>query len=396
MPIWLALLLGSGVSAIGQIFEANKAADTQSTAANDAIKAQLGMFGITRESLEPFISGGASSMDLLTGKDGTPMIPAHWKTAGTPAQWKNPQGQVVSKPFGFKPPAGQSGWVQKSAGVAGQDVTRPAGWTPAPAVQAQWKNPQGQTVSMPPGWKPGAGQKGWVLQVPGKPAGHALSSQWIGPNGQVQYKPWNWKPPAGQAASWSLKKAGQAPSTGMTQVSPGQAATKAQPGLLETEFLKPIEMDQATLEKTPGYQWALAQGEKSTQNALTARGLGGVGSSGASIKGAEDYAVGLASQTYQQQFANALANKNMAWSALYGTGQLGENAAQGVSTAAINAGGQIGGNITAAGGAQAKSDIATANAITGVTNALSTQAMLNNSKNSTGVDLNQKLNFSGT
>jgi hypothetical protein len=64
----------------------------------------------------------------------------------------------------------------------------------------------------------------------------------------------------------------------------------------------PGQMTQAELEKTPGYQWNLAQGLKATQSAAAARGLG---VSGASLKGAATYATGLADSTYQNQFNNA-------------------------------------------------------------------------------------------
>ncbi len=63
----------------------------------------------------------------------------------------------------------------------------------------------------------------------------------------------------------------------------------------------PGHMTQAELEATPGYQWNLDQGLKSTQSAAAARGLG---VSGAALKGAAKYATGLADSTYQNQFAN--------------------------------------------------------------------------------------------
>jgi hypothetical protein len=64
----------------------------------------------------------------------------------------------------------------------------------------------------------------------------------------------------------------------------------------------PGTMTQSELEKTPGYQWNLAQGLKATQSAAAARGLG---VSGASLKGASTYATNLADSTYQNQFNNA-------------------------------------------------------------------------------------------
>lgn len=86
----------------------------------------------------------------------------------------------------------------------------------------------------------------------------------------------------------------------------------------------PINMDEAALEQTPGYQFTLAQGLKSVQNSAAARGLG---TSGAALKGAATYATGLADSTYQQQFANANQNKQNAYNFLTGTSQLGANAA---------------------------------------------------------------------
>lgn len=66
------------------------------------------------------------------------------------------------------------------------------------------------------------------------------------------------------------------------------------------------------LEATPGYQFAKTQGLKGVQNSASARGLG---VSGAAEKGAAAFATGLADQTYQNQFANAL----NAYQANYGT-----------------------------------------------------------------------------
>lgn len=59
------------------------------------------------------------------------------------------------------------------------------------------------------------------------------------------------------------------------------------------------------LEQTPGYQFVLGQGLKSTQAAAAARG---VGVSGASLKGAATYATGLADSTYSNRFNEAQQN----------------------------------------------------------------------------------------
>jgi hypothetical protein len=61
----------------------------------------------------------------------------------------------------------------------------------------------------------------------------------------------------------------------------------------------PGKMTQAELEATPGYQFDLSQGQKAVQSAAAARGLG---VSGASLKGAANFATNLANKTYLDQF----------------------------------------------------------------------------------------------
>lgn len=90
-----------------------------------------------------------------------------------------------------------------------------------------------------------------------------------------------------------------------------------------SDLTKPITMDQATLEGTPGYQFNLTQGLKSVQNSAAARGLG---SSGAALKGATTFATGLADSTYQNQFANAVTNQTNAFNRLKSLVDTGENA----------------------------------------------------------------------
>jgi len=122
-----------------------------------------------------------------------------------------------------------------------------------------------------------------------------------------------------------------------------------------SELTSPIVMDQATLEKTPGYQFNLTQGLKATQNSAAARGLG---SSGAALKGAATYATGLADSTYQNQFNNAVTNQTNAYNRLYQLVNTGENAAAqtgsaGTAAASGAASAQIGAGNAAAAGANA-------------------------------------------
>lgn len=131
------------------------------------------------------------------------------------------------------------------------------------------------------------------------------------------------------------------------------------------DLTKPIVMDQASLEKTPGYQFQLTQGLKSTQNSAAARGLG---VSGAAMKASDAYAQGLASSNYQQQFNNALTNKTFTLNALTGQQSLGENAAAGVGNQGIATGNSIASNIVGAGNARGAADIAAGNAVGGLGN----------------------------
>lgn len=144
--------------------------------------------------------------------------------------------------------------------------------------------------------------------------------------------------------------------------------------------------DMATLSQTPGYQFSLQQGNIAAQNSAASRGLG---SSGQAIVGAEQYSQGLASQTYQQQFNNALSGYQTNYNNAFNTyqnnlqnemaiGNTGENAAAGLGNNAQQIGTSIGNNIVGAGNAQAASQIAGGNALGGIGSGLSQAAMFNN------------------
>lgn len=125
------------------------------------------------------------------------------------------------------------------------------------------------------------------------------------------------------------------------------------------ELTSPIVMDQAALEKTPGYQFNLSQGLKSVQNSAAARGLG---NSGAALKGAANFATGLADNTYKTQFDIANTNQSNAYNRLKAlidtgenagaqTGALGEKAANTVANAQIGVGNVNAAKYNAIGGA---------------------------------------------
>lgn len=144
----------------------------------------------------------------------------------------------------------------------------------------------------------------------------------------------------------------------------GQAATKDLSNRL-ADLTSPIIMDQATLERTPGYQFNLSQGLKSTQNGAAARGLG---NSGAALKGAATFATGLADSTYQNQFSNAVANQTNAYNRLMGVAQLGQNAAAQTGNAGTQAAAGAGNAYIQGGNAIAAGYNGVANSITGGVN----------------------------
>lgn len=142
-----------------------------------------------------------------------------------------------------------------------------------------------------------------------------------------------------------------------------------------TELTSPITMDQATLEKTPGYQFNLTQGLKSVQNGAAARGLG---TSGASLKGAATFATGLADSTYQNQFNNANTNQTNAYNRLMGLASLGESAGAQTGAYATQTGQSIGNNLIQGGNAQAAGIVGAGNALTNGANSYASYDYLKN------------------
>jgi hypothetical protein len=110
----------------------------------------------------------------------------------------------------------------------------------------------------------------------------------------------------------------------------------------------PAQME-ATLQKIPGYQFTLDQGNRAVQNSAAARGLG---NSGAALRGAADYTTGLADSTYGH-YVNQL----------MGIANMGENAAAQVGTASTQVGQQNASNSIGSGNAQAAGTIGTGNGI---------------------------------
>lgn len=121
----------------------------------------------------------------------------------------------------------------------------------------------------------------------------------------------------------------------------GIAGLRAQSGYLNT----PFSMTQANLEQTPGYQFTLTQGLKAVNNDMGARGLL---NSGAAMKGAANYATGLADSTYMDQFNMDQTQKQNIYNRLMGVAQLGENAGAQTGAYGTQAAGTVAGTNSAA------------------------------------------------
>lgn len=149
------------------------------------------------------------------------------------------------------------------------------------------------------------------------------------------------------------------------------------------KLLMPGADQSATLEQTPGYQFANTQGLRSANNALAARGLGGSG--GAVAKGAASFSSGLASQTWQSvvnSLQNLFSGQAGAGQNLINTGASSGNALAGIGSNVANA------NSTAligAGNASAASSNAIGSAVGGLGNSAATAYLANKLGSGSGV-----------
>ena len=91
----------------------------------------------------------------------------------------------------------------------------------------------------------------------------------------------------------------------------------------------------AALQSMPGFQFANYYGQQGVQNSMAARGLG---SSGAAVEGAANYATGLASQQYQNLLADYQRAAGMGANAAAGLGQIATTTGANVANTMQNAG----------------------------------------------------------
>lgn len=159
----------------------------------------------------------------------------------------------------------------------------------------------------------------------------------------------------------------------------------------------------AQAQATPGYQFALQQGQNSVQNSAAAQG--GLLSTGTQ-KTLDQYSQGLADQTYQQTYNNALTQYQQAYNVFQGNqtnefnrlaslsgvgqtaatqlGQQSNQASQIGAGIAANTGAQVGNSLMAAGAATASGYAGVANALGGGFGNLSQYGLLQSLLNGQG------------
>lgn len=116
------------------------------------------------------------------------------------------------------------------------------------------------------------------------------------------------------------------------------------------------------LEKTPGYQWAKGQTLGAMTNSGAARGLG---ASGNLVQQIGNTATGLASQTFQQQLANYMAQNQQAYNMLMGPAQIGATAANTLASGGMQLGQGIMGAFGGIGNTLGAATMGAGNALSG-------------------------------
>lgn len=134
------------------------------------------------------------------------------------------------------------------------------------------------------------------------------------------------------------------------------------------------------LTKTPGYEFNYGQGMRAVNNSAASRGLG---LSGAQLKGAMSFASGLADNTYQNQFTNALNTYNTNYNTaaqnvnrLLGLVGNGQNAANQTGAFGMQSVANQGNYLTSGANAQASGMVGSANAMTNALNGIGNNALL--------------------
>jgi len=126
-----------------------------------------------------------------------------------------------------------------------------------------------------------------------------------------------------------------------------------------------FQFNPSNLAQTPGYQFTLQQGLNAVNNATSATGQTG---SGAQAKGLANYATGLAQNTYNQQYQNALTTYQQNAITLGSLLSTGQNAAAGLGSMGMQNAQSVGNTLQGGANATAAGQIAAGNATSNALN----------------------------
>jgi hypothetical protein len=307
---------------------AKSAAKTQANAATQAAQMQWDMFQQMQGNLSPYMVTGQNALNnlsMLTGNapSASPQI------AQLTQQLNAAKAALAALPAETATTGARAGAGGIIGGVANALTGGAPAGTGGSANLGLVQSPVGGTTNQPYAAAGGG-------QLPGDKAGlESLISNLQGQINQAQY-----------------------------------SSTPGNP--LTAPLTRPFQPTMAELENTPGYQFTLNQGLKAAQNAATSMGLG---QSGPAIAGAADYATGLASTTYQQQFQNYWANNMNLFSMLMNQAQLGQASAAGVGAAGLGTAQAAGNALMGGANALAAGRVGAANAASGGLSGLGNLAM---------------------
>ena len=128
-----------------------------------------------------------------------------------------------------------------------------------------------------------------------------------------------------------------------------------------------FQFNPSNLAQTPGYQFTLQQGLNAVNNATSATGQTG---SGAQAKGLANYATGLAQNTYNQQYQNALTTYQQNASILGSLLSTGQNAAAGIGSMGMQNAQSVGNTLMSGANATAAGQVAVGSSQTNALNSL--------------------------
>ena len=290
------------------------AADVQSAAANKAAENALKQYQQTREDLSPYRTTGGSALNRI--------------------------GEI----FGLNGPSYVSVPVPQQGGnyQSGQPAPQ------APAATGQYGLPAGYQVIS---GESGGGDKASITH-------HYIADKDFNVISELPAG----VPPELAAAYFTGKNAGttpQAPQQQMMQVPVDSGGNPlASYGLKGLTF----QPTQAELEATPGYQFNRNQGRMAVANSNAAQGRG---ISGAALKGAANYATGLANNTLTTQQGIFQQNLGNVLTPLMSLSSMGQNAAAVTGSQGLQAVGNANNALVGGANAQAAGMVGGANAIAG-------------------------------